>query len=194
MLREIAMCHSDEPVTRWLEAAAAGDPSASERVAEWAYAELEHLAAKRLRRQFGYADITLEPAALVSETFLKLLRNPTAFENRRHFFAFVSRVMLRVLIDYQRARGSEKRGADRIRVTLAGVSGESSGIPIDVLAFDQALTRLEALDPRKAEVTRLRALWGMSMDEIAEVLEVSQPTVRRDWHFARTWLAEALEL
>ena len=194
MLPAVAMPREEEPVTRWLQAAAAGDAEAAERVAAWAYGELERLAAQRLRREFGRTDVTLEPAALVSETFLRLLRNPTVFENRRHFFAFVSKVMLRVLIDYQRARGAEKRGADRVRVTLAGVRGGDEAIPIDVLALDQALGRLEASAPRKAEVARMRVLWELSMDEIAEVLEISEPTVRRDWRFARTWLAEVLGL
>jgi RNA polymerase sigma factor (TIGR02999 family) len=184
----------EEPVTRWLQAAGAGDTAAAERVAAWAYAELERLAAQRLGREFGRADVTLEPAALVNETFLRLLRNPTVFDNRRHFFAFVSKVMLRVLIDYQRSRGAAKRGADLVRVTLAGVRARDAVTPIDLLAFDEALATLEASDSRKAEVVRMRVLWGLSMDEIAAVLEVSQPTVRRDWRFARTWLAEVLEL
>lgn len=188
------MSHSEEPVTRWLEAAAAGDARAADAVARWAYAELETLAARRLRRRFGGAEVTLEPAALVSETFLKLLRRPTAFANRRHFFAFASTVMLRVLSDYRRARSSGKRGADRVRVTLEGVVGSPAGRDVGLLAFEQALARLEAADPRKAEVTKLRALWGLSMDEIAEIVGVSEPTVRRDWRFARTWLAEELAL
>jgi len=124
---------------------------------------------------------------------MKLLRQPVAFENRRHFFAYVSRVMMRVLIDYQRARRAEKRGGDRMRVTLSGLQPSSGSAPIDVMAFRQGLERLAESDPRKAEVASLRALWGLSMDEIAELLKVSQPTVRRDWRFARTWLAEAVD-
>lgn len=186
------MVHDEEPVTRWLQAAAAGDSEAEGRVAEWAYDELERLAAQRLRRAFGRTDLTLEPAALLNETFLKLLRNPIVFENRRQFFAFVSKVMLRVLIDYQRSRSAEKRGGEGLRVTLTGIRASDPGIPIDVLAFHQALERLEALDPRKAEIARMRALWGLSMDEIADLLKVSEPTVRRDWRFARTWLADIL--
>jgi RNA polymerase sigma factor (TIGR02999 family) len=188
------MSRDEEPVTGWLRAAAEGDSEATERVAAWAYGELERLAARRLQREFGRADVTLEPAALVNETFLKLLQQPVAFENRRHFFAFVSKVMLRVLIDYQRSRSADKRGGDRVRLGLTGVHiGEESG-PVDLMAFDQALGRLEGLDARKAEVARLRSLWGLSMDEIAGVLGISEPTVRRDWRFARTWLAEALGL
>lgn len=188
------MVDHEEPVTRWLQEAAAGDQDAAARVAAWAYGELERLAAQRLRRELGRTDLTLEPAALVNETFLKLLRHPTVFENRRHFFAFVGKVMLRVLIDYRRSRGADKRGGDRVRVTLTDVPLGEAPSPIDVLALDEAMERLEGLDPRKAEVARMRVLWGLSMDEIAEVLEVSEPTVRRDWRFARTWLAEVLGL
>lgn len=188
------MTEDTEPVTRWLEAAAAGDPEAEGRIAEWAYGELERLAARRLRRQFGASDVTLEPAALANETFLKLLRSSAVFENRRHFFAYASKVMVRVLIDYQRSRRASKRGGNLMRVTLAGVHAKDGAGTIDVLAFDQAMGRLEAADRRKAEIARLRSLWGLSMDEIADVVGVSEPTVRRDWRFARTWLAEALEL
>lgn len=188
------MSSEGEPVTQWLQQAAGGDPQASDRVAAWAYAELERLADRRLRRRFGDRDVTLEPAALVNETFVKLLQHPIVYANRRHFFAFVSKVMLRVLIDYQRARGAAKRAGDGVRVTLDGISARQGVTAIGAHALDQALARLERLDARKAEITRLHSLWGMTMEEIANVLGVSEPTVRRDWRFARNWLAEELEL
>jgi RNA polymerase sigma factor (TIGR02999 family) len=187
------MSEAMAPVTVWLSQAAEGDEHAAERVASWAYAELEQLAARRLRREFPSGDITLEPAALVNETFLKLLENPVVFANRRHFFAFVSKVMLRVLIDYRRARIADKRGGGDLKLTLGGVDPAEAADPVDVLALSQALEKLESLDPRKAEVTRLRMLWGMELAEIAQVLGVAEPTVRRDWRFARTWLAEELD-
>ena len=187
------MVGDDQPVTRWLQEAAAGDAAAGERIAAWAYAELEALAARRLRRELGAREVTLEPAALVNETFQRVLRHPVAFANRRHFFAFVNKVMLRVLIDYQRARRAEKRGAD-VRVALEGVSPSEDPVAIDALALDQALDRLETLDPRKAEVARLRVLWGMRTDEVAEVIGISEQSVRRDWRFVRLWLAEELAL
>lgn len=183
-----------QPVTRWLRDAAAGDDEAAEQVASWAYAELERLAAQRMHREFGARDVTLEPAALVNETYLKLLQHPVVFENRRHFFAFLGKVMLRVLIDYQRARRADKRGGGDVRVTLEGLAHAGDAAPIDALALEQALERLEHLDPRKAEVTRLRTMWGLQINEIATILGVGEATVRRDWRFARTWLAEALGL
>ena len=188
------MSSDREPVTQWLQQAAAGDPQAADRVVAWAYAELERLAAQRLRRSFGNRDVTLEPAALVNETFVKLLQHPIVYANRRHFFAFVGKVMLRVLIDYQRARGAAKRPAGALRVTLGAISAGNGADAIDAYDLDRALARLESLDARKAEVTRLHTLWGMTMDEIADLLGISEPTVRRDWRFARNWLAEELGL
>lgn len=187
------MALDEAPVTEWLSRAAAGDAAAFEQVAAWAYAELETLAAQRMRRAFGGRDVTLEPAALVNEAFVKLLHSPAAFANRRHFFHFVGKVMLRVLIDYQRARRAGKRRFENVFLTVDGIAQKGGPAAIDVIALDQALDRLEALDPRKAEVAKLRTLWGLTMDEIAEVLQVSEPTIRRDWRFTRSWLAAALE-
>ena len=181
-------------VTLWLEQAAAGDQAAWERVASWAYGELELLATRRMRREFGGRAVTLEPAALVNETFIKLLQANASLANRRHFFSFVSTIMLRVLIDYQRARRAGKRKHECVELTLDGLVGSGAPLPIDAMALDQALCKLERLHERKAEVAKLRALWGLTMHEIADVLGVSEPTVRRDWRFARSWLADALEL
>lgn len=184
-------------MTLWLRRSAAGDREALERLAGWASERLEELARRRMRRRLGTSSsgLTLEPAALVNETFLKLLDTPLpGFENRRHFLSFANRVMLRVLIDYQRSRGAEKRSGGAVRVTLSGRSGETPEQSVDVLAFEQALGRLAALEPRKAEVVELRLFWGFEMVQIAELLEVSVPTVQRDWRFAKTWLAEELEL
>ena len=182
-----------EEITLWLGRAAAGDSEARDRVAEWAYRDLERLAGQRLRRAYGAhaGSLTLEPAALVNETFLRMLETPPGFENRRHFLAFAGRVMLSALVDYQRERGARKRGGDRVRVTLSGLGSaapEEAGIaPLDLV---RALDELEALDARKAEVVRLRILWGGSSEEIAELLGVSIPTIERDWRFARSWLAD----
>lgn len=182
---------SDGRVTELLRAAAEGDASAEEQVVEWAYDELERLAAARLRRRFGHGTPTLEPAALVNETFLRMLPGRTEFANRRHLLAYAGTVMLRVLVDYQRERGAKKRGGDAIRVTLTGL-GEAVRPDLDLLDFRRALDRLQELDERKAEVVRLRLLWGQEMREIATVLETSLATVERDWRFARVWLAEQL--
>jgi RNA polymerase sigma factor (TIGR02999 family) len=177
------------PVTELLQAAAAGDRSAYDRVFEWAYVEVERLASLRLRDRRG--PLTLEPGALVNETFLKLLQQPLQFENRRHLLGFASTVMLRVLVDYQRQRGARKRGGGAVRVTLGDVEGAGGG-GVDALDLHRSLERLEALDARKAEIAKLRLLWGYEMSEIASLASVSLATAERDWRFARAWLAEAL--
>ncbi len=181
----------DLPVTEWLRAAAAGDQASQDRIAEWAYAELAELAEARMRRSGD--GLTLEPAGLVNETFLKLLEHPTGFANRRHFFAFASQVMLRVLIDYQRSRNAVKRGGGAVKVTLEGLALEDKRTSADAVLVRDVLQRLEAADARKAEVARLRALWGLEVEEIADMLEVSVPTVVRDWRFVRNWLADRLD-
>jgi len=184
----------DHEITRLLSLAAEGDDGAFGQVAAWAYAELERLAARRMRRHYGgrLDGLTLEPAALVNETFLRLLENPSGFANRRHFLAFASRVMLGALVDYERRRRADKRGGDRLRVTLTGLSAAAEPPDIRLSDLEAALADLEGLDPRKAEIVKLRVLWGASNADAARLLEVSASTVERDWRFARLWLGERL--
>lgn len=178
-------------ITELLRRATAGEEGVFDQVVARVYGELEQFAERHMRRSFGrnLAGLTLEPRALVNETFLKLLRRPRDFANRRHFFAFANRVLLRVLVDYQRARSAEKRGGELLRVTLAEVP-ELEPAPAD-LSF--VLEELERLDERKAEVVKLRIFWGLEMDEIATTLEISLRTVERDWRFCRSWLKSKLE-
>jgi RNA polymerase sigma-70 factor (ECF subfamily) len=187
--------HDVGDITRLLEEAATGDQSALDALSEKVYADLERVAARRLRHRFGpeLAGVTLEPAALVNETFLKLLATPMQFENRRHFFAFATRVMLRALTDYQRARGAAKRGGDATRVSLSGLGGGASPLDTTAEMVSDGLAELEELDPRKAEVVALKVFWGFEMAEIADVLDVSLRTVERDWRFARNWLRARLQ-
>ncbi len=181
---------TDAQVTQWLQDASAGDSSAMEEVAAWAYEHLERHARRQLRLRFGDLDgLTLEPAALVNETFLRILREPREFANRKHFFAFASTLMLRALADYARRRAAGKRGGGAVRVTLSGL-GDT---PVEPACLNDLLDELNRRDPRKAEVVLLRVVWGASMAEIAETLEVSRATVERDWRFARAWLASRLE-
>ena len=185
------MSVDEPPVTRWLQEAAAGDRDAQEQIAEWAYAELSELAAARMRR--SSEALTLEPSGLVNETFVRLLEHPVGFANRRHFFAFVSKVMLRVLIDYQRSRRAEKRGGRAVKLVLDGVALPGQPSAFDAIVVRDVFGKLEQVDPRKAEVARLRALWGLEVDEVADLLGVSKPTVVRDWRYVRNWLADRLE-
>jgi len=188
----------EEPgeITQLFRSAAAGSETAFERAVELAYAELERMADRQLRRGFNGLDgITMEPAALVNETVLRLLPNPPQFANHRHFFAFASKVMRRALIDYQRNRGRAKRGGDALRVTLTDLVGAASGPPeTDAAQVCEVLDHLEELDPRKCEVVQLKIFWGLEMTEIARTLEVSLATVERDWSFSRAWLAREFAL
>jgi RNA polymerase sigma-70 factor (ECF subfamily) len=182
-------------ITHLLEEVEGGSEEALDELMRVVYADLERLADKHLRRQFGAgaAAITLEPAALVNESFMKLIRQRTRYDNRGQFFAVATRLMLRVLIDYRRRRDAAKRGG-RSRIVLPlnernieGSDDRPSGIEVEDLVA--ALDDLEKLDARKANVVRMRIVWGMSSEEIAESLDVSVSTVERDWRFAQAWLA-----
>jgi RNA polymerase sigma factor (TIGR02999 family) len=181
-------------ITQLLERAAAGEGEAREELAARVYRELERYAEHQLKVRYGpeLAGLTLEPAALVNETFLRLLQEPMRFGNRRHFFGFASKVMLSALVDYQRRRGARKRGGDLVRVTLTGLdSGDAAPQP-GIEELTQRFDELAGFDERKAEVVKLRLLWGFENREIAEILEVSERTVERDWRFSRNWLRSRL--
>jgi len=183
-------------ITLLLRQASSGDEHAHEELVRRVYGDLENVAGRRMRDRFGpdLAGITLEPAALVNETFLKLLQQerPVDFKNRRHFFAFATRVMLRALTDYQRARAAAKRGGGQVRVTLTGLAKHKESVDSAAEEVRAALAELEELDLRKAEVVALRVFWGCSMLEISETLEASLRTIERDWRFARSWLRKRL--
>lgn len=181
-------------ITLLLQRAAEGDARSLEELTEAVYAELERTASAQMRARYGgeLAGLTLEPAALVNETLLRLIDTPRSFDNRRHFYAFATKVMLNVLRDYQRRRGAEKRGGGQVRLTLGALDVERrlESPPSDV---ETHLEELERLDERKAEVVRLRVFWGMENEEVARTVGVSRATVERDWAFARAWLIARLD-
>lgn len=178
-------------ITRLLRRAAEGEDRAFDELVARVYPELERVAGARMRGDFGrdLPGVTLEPAALVNETILKMIEHPRGFENRRHFYAYATRVMIRVLVDYQRRRSAAKRGGDRFRVTLSGLSSSKDSTVTGAIELAEVLERLAELDPRQAEVVQLRLFWGLEIKEIAETLAVSPSTVDRDWRFAKRWLA-----
>jgi RNA polymerase sigma factor (TIGR02999 family) len=154
------------------------------------YSELRRLAAFHLRR--GAPQASLQPTALVNETWLRLAEQP--WKSRSYFMALASRAMRNVLVDYVRARLAEKRGRDWTRISIEG-SGDQEGMTISlvqVLAVHEALERLSQLDARKARVVEMRFFGGMEFDEIAEELNVSLITAKRDWQFSRAWLYDSL--
>ena len=154
------------------------------------YPELRRLAAFHLKRRAPQA--SLDPTALVNETWLRLARQP--WKSRSYFMALASSAMRNVLVDYVRARLAEKRGGDWTRVRIEG-AGEQEGMTfslVQVLAVHEALERLSQLDARKARVVEMRFFGGMEFDEIAEALNISRITAKRDWQFSRAWLYDSL--
>jgi len=188
-------------ITRLLHDVDAGREGALDELMRVVHADLERVASAHLRRRFGAraGAVTLEPAALVNESFLKLIRHRVRYDSSGHFFATATKVMLRVLLDYCDQRNARKRGGDRTRVSFsvaeaqAAAPGSAEGggaLQVGLEPLVEALGRLEVLDARKAEVVKMRVVWGLTNDEIAESLGVSRPTVERDWRFAKAWLAE----
>jgi len=179
-------------VTDLLHAWRDGDQGALATLMPLVQEELRRLARRRMRGE--RAGHTLQPTALVNEAYLRMVDlQRMDWKDRRHFFAMAARVMRRVLVDLARARASDKRGAAPHRITLDdGMVATAADHVVDILAVDQALERLAAIDERKARVVELRFFAGMSVEEAAEVLNVARDTVMRDWKFARLWLMRAL--
>lgn len=186
-----------EEVTQLLDAVRAGDKSAADQLFSTVYDELRSLARRRLARE---STLTLEPASLVNEAYLRLCRQPDLpGRDRRAFFAYASGVMRSVIVDHVRARRSEKRGGDHAHLTLTSGLEQVPAAAADAIersdaeALESALSELARVDARCAKVVELRFFGGMSESEVAEVLEVSVPTVQRDWSKARAFLMHALK-
>jgi RNA polymerase sigma factor (TIGR02999 family) len=187
-------------VTELLQAWGAGDARASESLVRLVYEELRRQAQLVMRREDeGH---TLQPTALVHEAWLRLGDQTDArWESRTQFFAIAAQMMRRVLLDYARTRRALKRGGGAVQVSLAdaepldGTPGPQSTQPdvVDLIALDDALTRLAALDPQKAQLVDLRYFAGLSIPEAAETLGVSTATVGREWAIARMWLRRELK-
>ena len=168
-----------------------GNREALEGLMPLVYDELHRQAANFLRRE--RSDHTLQATALINETYLKLIdQRNVDWESRTHFFAIASSLMRRILVDYARSKNREKRGGGAIKLTLnedALVSKERS---IDLMALDEALTRLEKRDEQQARIVELRYFSGLTLEETAEALKVSRTTVANDWAMAKAWLHREL--
>jgi len=156
------------------------------------YAELRRQAARHLRRE--RQDHTLQTTALIHQAYLKLVdQRNVKWESRTHFFAIASQAMRRVLVDYARARKRAKRGGDDIRLSLAAAEQIASNQkPVDLIALDEALTRLAAIDEQQSRVVELRYSSGLSLEETATILHISRATAAREWSMAKAWLHREL--
>jgi len=177
---------SPHDVTQWLQAWSNGDPTALEKITPLVYDELHRLAHHYMSREApGHI---LQTTALVNEAYLRLVdASQVSWQNRAHFFAISARLMRRILVEFARSREGQKRGAGATPVSLdEKLLGSSERA--DLVALDDALNALAAIDPRKCQVVELRFFAGLSVEEAAEVLKVSPATVLRDWKLARVWL------
>lgn len=179
------------PVTRYLRDWHDADPDASGRVVAAVYHELRVMAARLLHSETtGH---TLQPTALVHELYLRLgAASPPEWKDRAHFFAVAAGTLRRILIDHARAAHAGRRGGGERNLALDLVEAGVTCSYDDLLLIDEALTSLEQIDARAAKVTELRFFAGLEEKEIAEQLGVAEITVKRDWKFARAWLAKRL--
>jgi RNA polymerase sigma factor (TIGR02999 family) len=183
----------EHQVTQLLQAWSNGDERALEKLMPLVYDELHRLARRYMAgERRGH---TLQTSALVNEAYLRLVDVKNLnWQNRAHFFGVSAQLMRRILVDFARSRRSQKRGGDTLTVSLE----ESSIVPrargADVVALDDALKTLAAMDPRRSRVVELRFFGGLSAEESAEVLKVSAETVLHDWKLAKVWLLRELSV
>ena len=178
-------------LTRLLAAVGGGDAAAVDQLTPAVYEELRRLAKRHMAGQRrGH---TLQTRDLIAEAYLKLVNlQETGWKDRIHFFAVASRAMRSVLVDYARRRGYAKRGGNPIRVSLSEAEQTSEQKSAEVIAVDEALSRLAALDPRKSQIVELRYFGGLSVEESAELLGLSSRTIKREWRWAKAWLYREL--
>jgi RNA polymerase sigma factor (TIGR02999 family) len=167
-----------------------GDPAARDRLISLVYVELHRTARHYMRRERPAH--TLQASGLVNEVYLRLVKlNRIRWQNRTHFYGIAAQLMRQILVDHARARVYRKRGGGRRRVAMDAVPG-APGDQLDLVAVDEALQALGALDRRKSRVVEMRLFGGFSVEETAAALNVSPETVMRDWKFSKAWLAERL--
>ncbi len=181
--------HESTDVTMLLNAWGDGKQDALDELMPLVYQELRKLARSYLRAE--RPEHTLQPTALVNEAYLRLVdQRNVRWENRRHFFGIAAQLMRRILVDHARKRQSEKRGGGEALIPFE----EAKGVPTkarDLVALDDALKDFATIDPRSAKIVELRQFGGLSIDETAEILEISPATVKRDWTVAKAWLRRA---
>jgi RNA polymerase sigma-70 factor, ECF subfamily len=186
------MAGASVDITLLLHAAASGERRDLDALMGAIYDDMRRLAASHMRRERDQH--TLQPTALVHEAYVKLVdQRSTDWRDRLHFFAVASRIIRRILIDHARERQAEKRGGSGAAMELGDQDVAAPGRSVDLIALDEALVDLAALDEQQAKVVELRYFGGCTIDEIAELLKVGRRTVDRDWQAAKAWLFARLE-
>ncbi|HBB94596.1 MAG TPA: RNA polymerase subunit sigma-70 [Blastocatellia bacterium] len=183
---------SDADITALLVDWNNGDKSAIDRLLPLVERELHRLAHSYMRREDP--DHTLQTTALINETYLRLIdQRKVQWQNRAHFFGIAAQIMRRILLNYARDQNRMKRGGRNIHVSLSEAMVMPAEKDRELIALNDALTRLEAIDERKSKVVELRYFGGLTVPEVAEVLKVSEITVMRDWAFAKAWLSREMQ-
>lgn len=189
---ESLSCTPLKEVTQLLQRAEHGDPRAAEELLPLVYQELRKLAAARMVQEA--AGHTLQPTALVHEAWLRLVGAPEQqWNSRNHFFMAAAQAMRRILVEHARHKSRVKRGGNQKRVPLEELELASNADSETLLLVEEALERLAAVDPVKAQLIELRFFTGLSIEEAAGVLAVSAPTAKRYWAYARAWLFQEIE-
>jgi RNA polymerase sigma factor (TIGR02999 family) len=181
------MAPSKREITQWLVACKSGEPAALEKLMPLVYDELHRQAMRFFSRE--RAGHTLQPTALVNEVYLRMVnQHEVNWKNRAQFFSIAAQMMRRILVSHARARRAAKRGGAEHRIVLEEGMGVAPQRDVNLLALDEALTKLGAIDPEKSRIVELRFFSGLSVAETAEVMEVSPRTVDRQWQTAKAWL------
>ena len=178
-------------LTQLLLASSHGDQKSLDAVMPLVYDELHRLARSYMRRERPGS--TLQTTMLVHEAYLRLLGQDTDWANRAHFFGIAAKMMRRILLDHAKGNRRAKRGGGAVKVTLEEPSVMSKPPDMDVVAVDEALKRLEKVDPQRAQIVELRFFGGLSAEEIAKVMDLSTATINRQWAGARAWLYHELK-
>ncbi len=178
-------------VTQLLQDWSSGNQAAHDELMPLVYADLRRLARRYMRREgSGHS---LQTTGLVNEAYLRLVdQKSVRWQNRAHFFGIAAQLMRRILVDHARKRQRLKRGGGALRVSLHEAEAVALEKPTDLLALDEALVLLAEVDARKSRIVELRFFGGLSIEETAEVLQVSPGTVMHDWTLAKAWLYRAL--
>jgi RNA polymerase sigma-70 factor, ECF subfamily len=182
---------ASKEVTQLLVDWSKGDREALDRLVPYVYDELHRLARHYMRRErVGH---TLQTSALINEAYLRLVDQTVAWKNRAHFFGIAARLMRQILVDHARAHKYAKRGGDAEQVSLDKAANLAQSRAAELVALDEALNSLAAIDPQQARIVEMRFFGGLTIEETAEALGISHATVERDWSVARAWLTRELK-